>query len=188
MQASPKRHLPIVGLLGLLVVAGAGGTLAYYQYVVPHQPSCAAPVHRLIFMNAVIQELGGFTINSAAIVNGTALPKYDSTTSRWNFTGVQYQNYTADPKTISANVGDTLTLYIVAKNVSDTRQYKGIPGHGFTFNPVPSNSNVTLPATLAFNKLFTATFVVNQPMSYACTIACSDKHSEMNGSISVCGA
>ncbi len=188
MQTPPKKHLPIVGLLGLLVVAGAGGTLAYYQYIVPHQPSCAPPVHRLIFMSAVIQELGGFTINSAATVNGTALPTYNAATSRWNFTGVVYQNYTADPKTISANVGDTLTLYIIAKNVSDARQYKGIPGHGFGLTPVPSNSNVTFPATLAFNKLFAATFVVTHPMSYACTIACSDKHSEMNGSISVCGA
>lgn len=139
-------------------------------------------------MTAIIQELGGFTITNAAIVNGTALPSYNNVTGQWNFTGVHYQNYATNNKTMTATPGDTVTLYIIAKNSTDPAQERGIPGHGFSLSPIPGNLTGIVPSVLAFNGLYTITFVATQPMTYACTVFCSKEHPSMNGSINVgCG-
>ena len=189
MQTPSKRHLPIVGLVGLLVVAGAGSTVAYYQFVLSHPTTCAPPVHRLIFMTAIIYELGGFTVTKAAILNGTTMPAFDPIKGA-NLTGVNYQSYKlSDPlnKTINTNTGDTITLYIHSINANDTRQY-GVTGHGFgtTANVVNGTSDTLLP----FGKWTTITVAASSggTFDFACTVACSDNHNKMRGSIVVgCG-
>lgn len=188
----PKRHLPVVGLLGLVVVAAAGGGIYYYQFILPHPTSCGVSAHRLIFMTAIIQELGGFTVTNAAYLNQSTLPKFNSTNG-YDLSGVIYKNYKlADTKnkTINANVGDTITIYIKSLNTTDSRQYTGIPGHGFEISPVPADVQGILPSPLPFNHWYTVTFTVSTQGTYLyfCNQPCSNGHSSMNGSIVVgCG-
>src|SRR3989475_10533423 len=75
----PKRHLPVVGLLGLVVIAAAGGTVYYYQFLTPHQPSCGVPSHRLVFMTAEIQEEWVFKVYNTAFLNQSSLPGFNAT-------------------------------------------------------------------------------------------------------------
>ncbi|HEY5620693.1 MAG TPA: hypothetical protein VIK88_03475, partial [Candidatus Bathyarchaeia archaeon] len=63
MQVS-KKHFPVVGMLSLVLIGVAVGSVYYYQFVVPHARTCAPPVHRIIFMKAFVQEapFNGFSI------------------------------------------------------------------------------------------------------------------------------
>src|SRR5437867_5763290 len=118
----PKRHLPVVGLLGLIVIAAAGGTVYYYQFLTPHGVSRGTPVHRLVFMKATVFEEGGFSITNTAYLNQTNLPDFNASKG-YNLTGVKYQNYKSSPndnKTVYANSGDTLTFYILGENATHT--------------------------------------------------------------------
>jgi len=178
----PKRHLPIVGLLGLVVIAAAGGGIYYLAYLHPPSSSCGVPSHRLIFMTAVIFEQGGFQINKGAFLNGTA-PPFNATAGP-SLAGVKYHNYTASGSTINAIVGDTVTLYIYGINSTDSAQFGGIVGHGFSMAPYVSS------ATIPLGKWYTVTFTVTQAgtFPYFCTIPCSNKHFLMTGNMVVsCG-
>jgi plastocyanin len=187
----PKRHLPVVGLLGLVVIAAAGGGIYYYAYVSPLNTSCGTASHRLFFMTAVIFELGGFQITNGAYLNQTTAPTFNATMGP-SLAGVKHQNFTApsDHKTINAIVGDTITLYIYGVNASDPRQFSGIAGHGFTMSPSVNVQSGTMPGTIPLGKWFTVTFTVTQAgtYSYFCTIPCSNGHGSMTGSMVVsCG-
>jgi hypothetical protein len=190
MQVS-KRHLPIVGLLGLVVIAAAGGSVYYYQFLHPPNTSCGVPSHRLLFMTAVIQELGGFQIINGAYLNQTTAPTFNATAGP-SLVGVKHQNYTApsDHKTINAIVGDTITLYIYGINATDSRQFPGIAGHGFDISPSVTVTSGGLHGTIPLGKFYTVTFVVTQTGTYLylCWIPCSNGHGNMNGNMVVsCG-
>jgi FtsP/CotA-like multicopper oxidase with cupredoxin domain len=187
----PKKHLPVVGLLGLVVIAAAGGGIYYYAYVSPPSTSCGTTSHRLFFMSAVIFELGGFQITNGAYLNQTTAPTFNATTGP-SLAGVKHENFTApsDHKTINAIVGDTITLYIFGVDASDPRQFSGIPGHGFTISPSVNVQAGTMPGTIPLGKWYTVTFTVTQSgtYSYFCTIPCSNGHGQMTGNMVVsCG-
>ncbi|OLD04622.1 MAG: hypothetical protein AUJ07_03725 [Crenarchaeota archaeon 13_1_40CM_3_53_5] len=195
----PKRHLPVVGVLGLLVVAAAGGSIAYYQYVHPPQTACGThPVHRLIFMNAIIEERGGFSIFNAAILNQTSLPAFSNTTGA-NLTGLHFANYkTADNITLSASVDDTVTVYVKAISTNETgptpTQLSSATGHGFDIGGGLNMQvvNGTLPTfNIPWGTWYTVTFHVTQQGTgdYHCTQTCSARHPQMRGGFSVgCGS
>ncbi len=189
----PKKHFPAVGLLGLVVIAAAAGSIIYVQYVAPPPTKCGLnPVHRLIFMNAIIRELGGFKIYNAAILNQSTRPFFSNTTGP-NLAGAKYQNYrTADNTTIAGNVGDTITLYIRSINANDSRQASAASGHGFTIDSTVNVVNGTLPNdNLAWGTWYTVTFQVPKVVAstYHCTQVCSQQHPFMNGGfVAGCGS
>ena len=176
----PKRHLPIVGLLGLVLIAAAGGGIYYYAYLHPPCSPCGVPSHRLYFMTAEIYEQGGFKIANGAYLNQTDPPNFNATSGP-NLSGVKHQNYTATGNTINAILGDTVTLYIFGINSTDPAQVNKLQAHGFSMSPyVPSG-------VIPLGKWYTVTFTVNQrgTFLYFCTITCSPKHSLMTGSMVV---
>lgn len=185
-----------MGLLGLVLIAAGAGSIVYYQYVVPPQTNCGLnPVHRLIFMTALIKERGGFNIFDAATLGQTNLPSF-STTGGANLTGVSYQNYkTTDNATISGNVGDTITLYIKAISTNETgpnpQQQASATGHGFTIDTPINLISGTLPDdNLAWGTWYSITFSIQTRVSstYHCTQFCSQQHQNMNGGfVSGCG-
>jgi len=189
-----KRHLPVVGLLGLVVIAAAGGTVYYYQFLTPHQSSCGAPSHRLVFMTAKIQEVGGYNVYNMAFLNQTTLPAFNA--SGPVLGGVSFKDYkpsSNNNKTINVNVGDEVTFYIQAVNASDPRQVSS--SHGFQISG-PSTLAVvdgSLPAagaTIPFGTWFSVTirFDTAGAYIYFCTVVCSAQHGSMNGNIQVsCG-
>jgi len=195
MQA-PKKHLPAVGILGLVIIAAAGGGIYYYQFLMPHV-SGPPPAHRLIFMTAAIEEQGGYHINNTAFLNQTNLPSFDPSMG-YNLTGVNYHNYQgeSDNKTIAAHVGDTITFYIYGKNATSPCNTNPAnecwlsPAHGFTISG-PGSVNVknggSLPGTIPLGKWFTVTvnFTVGGTYTYFCTIVCSPLHGQMLGHINV---
>ena len=179
----PKRHLPVVGLLGLVLIAAAGGTVYYYQFLHPPNTSCGVPSHRLVFMTAVIFEAGGFQITNGAYLNQTDAPTFNATAGP-GLKGVKHQNYTETGTTINANVGDTVTLYIWGVNSTNPAQVGGLSGHGFSMSPFVQSGVIPL------GKWFTATFTVTQAgtFAYFCTIFCSKNHPLMTGNMVVsCG-
>ncbi len=179
----PKRHLPIVGLIGLVVIAAAGGGVYYYAYLHPPSSTCGVPSHRLIFMTAVIVEVAGFQITNGAYLNQTTLPTFNATAGP-NLTGVKHQNYTATGNTINVQVGDTVTLYIYGINSTDPAQFTGIVGHGFSMSPYVQSG--VIPLGKWYSVTFTATQAGTFP--YLCTIPCSNKHGLMTGNMVVsCG-
>jgi plastocyanin len=198
----PKRHFPIVGLLGLVVVAAAGGGVYYYQFVLPHATVTYAPSNRLVFMTAVVQEEGGFHITNTAFLNQTNLPAFNATTGA-NMTGVNYQKYRgeSDNKTIDAHVGDTITFYIFGVNATSSDPNLHLSkGHGFdilgsgSFSVVSSpNSPGILGGTspsnppIPFGKWYsvTVTFKSAGSFTYQCSVVCSPLHGNMNGQIVV---
>jgi plastocyanin len=191
----PKRHLPVVGLLGLVVIAAAGGTVYYYQFLTPHQSSCGAPSHRLIFMTAEIQEVGGFKVYNTAFLNQTSLPGFNATKGP-GLSGVSFKDYkpsSNNNKTINVNVGDEVTFYIKSVNASDSRQVS--TSHGFQISGPTTLAVVdgTLPAagaTIPFGTWFSVTirFDAEGAYIYFCTVVCSAQHGSMNGNIQVsCG-
>ena len=176
----PKRHLPIVGLLGLVVIAAAGGGIYYYGYLHPPCTNCSVPSHRLYFMTATIVEAGGFQIVNGAYLNQTDAPGFNATSGP-NLSGVKHQNYTASGTTINAIVGDTVTLYIFGVNSTDPAQVLRLQAHGFSMTPYVASGVIPL------GKWYSVTFIVNQAgtFPYFCTITCSGKHYLMVGNMVV---
>lgn len=188
----PKRHLPIVGLLGLVVVAAAGGGIYYYQFVISHVAPTYVASHRMVFINATIVDVSpnnhGFEILNLAYLNQSNLPGFNSTYGP-NLSGVKYSNYKgeSDNSTIDAHPGDTVTFYIYSKSVSaSSGQISGIMGHGFEVDS-PSGS-VAIPNTvLTFGQWFEFTYKFSDSgvYKYYCTIFCSNLHPKMTGNINV---
>ena len=194
MQAQ-KKHLPIVGLLGLVLVAASGGGIYYYQFILPHQVSSIAPAHRLVFMNATVVEntavapnMHGFEITNTAFLNQSTPPRFDPNLGA-NMTGVKYTNYqgNSDNSTIVANAGDTITFYIYAVSAPSPPQLSGIPGHGFSISPAPDNIIGQLPGIINLGHWYTltATFSTSGTYAYSCNIFCSNLHPNMRGNIVV---
>jgi heme/copper-type cytochrome/quinol oxidase subunit 2 len=190
MQA-PRKHLPVVGLLGLVIIAAAGGTVYYYQFASPH--THGIPAHRLVFMTAVIQELGGFHVNNTAFLNQTTLPAFD-TSKGYNLTSplVKFQDYIpaySDNKTINANAGDTITFYIHGVDGSGHGFPQSSTAHGFEIDgpTVSVAPGGVLPGTIPFGQWYTVTVTFNTAGSYTyrCSIVCSQQHMFMTGSIVV---
>ena len=181
-------------MLGLVVIAAAGGTVYYYQFLTPHQSSCGTPSHRLVFMTAKIQEVGGYNVYNMAFLNQTTLPAFNA--SGPVLGGVSFKDYkpsSNNNKTINVNVGDEVTFYIKAVNSSDPRQVSS--SHGFQISG-PSTLAVvdgSLPAagaTIPFGTWFSVTirFDTAGAYIYFCTVVCSKDHGSMNGNIQVsCG-
>jgi len=195
----PKKHFPIVGLIGLVVVAAAGGGIYYYQFVISHNIVTFTPSHRLVFMTAVVQEEGGFHVFNTAFLNQTALPGFDATKG-YNLTGVKVQKYLgeSDNKTIDAHVGDTITFYILAKNATSTDPNLHLTdAHSFQISGTGSftvgssaNSPGILPSgRIPFNTWYSVTVTFNSGGSYTylCTFVtvCSPQHGFMTGQIVV---
>ncbi len=193
MQVS-KKHFPVVGLLSLVLIGVAAGSVYYYQFVVPPVKTCGTPVHRIIFMKALVQEspFNGFSIISAGILNETGSPpptalNFTSQDPRLNFTGVGFRNYTvANPKEIEANLGDTITIYMLSANATVPPQYATALGHGFGIDQfaIPKPIRVANWGTWG-----STTFVASRAGSatYRCLHVCSDAHSQMTGSLAVSG-
>ena len=195
----PKRHLPVVGILGLVVIAAAGGGIYYYQFIIPHETVAHVPVHRLVWMNAIVVEDStnghGFEISRLAYLNQSALPKF-SASSGANMTNVPHLNYTgsSDNRTIDAFAGDTITFYIYGISAPSPPQTTTI-GHGFLITG-PGNVQVTdgsmcadptCSTPIAFGQWFTVTVKLTAAGTYIyfCTIPCSNGHGDMTGSIMV---
>lgn len=184
-----------MGLLSLVLIGAAAGSIYYYQFVAPPSTTCGTnPAQRMIFMTAIIQEQGGFRVTNTAFLNQTVLPQFEQSQGA-NLTGVQYQNYqgSSDNRTIEANIGDEVTLYIKTISTNETSiQYPGIPGHGLDISGAPYTVvEGDLPADiLPFGTWSTVTFRVTEMGSfiYLCILSCSNGHGNMNGSFSVgCG-
>src|SRR2546428_250002 len=62
----PKKHFPIVGLLGLMVVAAAGGGGYYYQFVLSHATSTDSNLHLTNAHSFDISGTGSLTVDSSA--------------------------------------------------------------------------------------------------------------------------
>ncbi len=184
----PKRHLPVVGLIGLIVIGATGGTIYYYQFLTPHGVSRAPPAHRLIFMTAIVFEEGGFSITNTAYLNQTSLPAFNSTLGPSLAPPVKYQNYkVSDNKTVYVNTGDTLTFYIFGKNATHTAPLYN-NHHSFSIDIMPVPVSVTdglLGGNIFFNSWYTVTIKINGPGTYEfrCLVPCSNGHSQMYGNI-----
>ena len=202
----PKKHFPVVGLLGLVVVAAAGGGIYYYQFVLSHTQVTYTPSHRLVFMTAIVQEEGGFHITNTAFLNQTNLPEFNATAGV-NFAGFRAgTNYTtyqgeSNNKTIDAHVGDTITFYIFGINSTSSDPNLHLSkGHGFdilgggsftvdTSANSPGILGGTSPSNppIPFGKWYSVTVTFNSAgtYTYACTVNCSPLHFMMNGQIVV---
>jgi len=198
----PKKHFPIVGLLGLVVVAAAGGGVYYYQFVLSHATVTYTPANRLVFMTAIVQEEGGFHITNTAFLNQTNLPAFNATTGA-NMTGVKSQKYQgeSDNKTIDAHVGDTITFYVFGENTTSSDPNLHLSkGHGFdilgggsfTVKSSPNSPGIlggTNPSNppIPFGKWYSVTITFNEAGSYTyqCSVNCSPLHFMMNGHIVV---
>lgn len=205
MQA-PKKHLPIVGIIGIIVIAAAGGGIYYYQFVLPHNTVLVQPVHRLIFMTAIVHEEGGFHIYDTGILNQTTMPKFNQTGGP-NMTGINFARYqgNSDNSTINANTGDTITFYIYGKNATSpcgtysdggkSECWQSSCGHGFSISGSYTTLNGTLAGTcsspstsyIPYFKWYTVTVMFTAPGSYTyfCYIPCSPEHGSMLGTIVV---
>jgi plastocyanin len=202
----PKKHFPIVGLLGLVVVAAAGGGVYYYQFVLSHATVTYAASHRLVFMTAIVQEEGGFHITNTAFLNQTNLPEFNASAGV-NFAGfkagLNYSTYRgeSDNKTIDAHVGDTITFYIFGENstssdpnlhLSKGHGFDIIGGGSFSVKSSPNSPGIlggTNPSNppIPFGKWYSVTITFNAAgtYTYQCSVNCSPLHFMMNGHIVV---
>jgi len=195
----PKKHFPIVGLLGLMVVAAAGGGVYYYQFVLSHATITYTPSHRLVFMTAIVQEEGGFHVFNTAFLNQSNLPQFNATAGA-NMAGVNYQKYQGESnnKTIDAHVGDKVTFYILAKNATSTDSNLHLTNaHSFDISGTGSltvdssaNSPGILPSgRIPFTTWYSVTVTFNSAgtYTYLCTFVtvCSTMHGFMTGLIVV---
>jgi hypothetical protein len=204
----PKKHFPVIGIVGLIVIAAAGGGIYYYQFVIPHVTSTYVPVHRLVFMTAVIVEGStnghGFSVNAASYLNQSTLPAFNESYGP-TLTGVKYTNYTVSSSTeIDARVGDNVTFYIRGINDTSTLcpspsgppspcQEPRLPGHGFALSgpsPVVIDDGTlpcNLPCDIPLGGWYTVTVTFQTAGTYGffCTIPCSPEHGIMDGSIVV---
>jgi len=193
----PKKHFPVVGLIGIVLVAAAGGSIFYYQFVLSPSAKCTvAPVHRLIFLTAIIHERGGFTVTNGAILNQQALPKFSNITGP-NLANTTYTNYkTSDNSTILGNEGDVVTLYIksISTNVTGPPplQKPTATGHGFTIDTDVGVVNGTIANdNIVFGTWHTVTIQLPTSLvtsTFHCTQDCSAEHPMMRGGFTVgCG-
>ena len=188
------------------MIAAAGGGIYYYQFVLPHNVSTAQPVHRLVFMTAIVHEEGGFHITDTGVLNQTTMPLYTQASGP-NMTGVNYHKYQGDSdnSTISANIGDTITFYIYGKNATSpcgtyadqgkSECWQSPCGHGFEISGAFKVDNGTLGGTCAspsdqyipYFKWYTVTvtFTAAGTYGYFCYIPCSPEHTQMTGNIVV---
>lgn len=202
----PKKHLPVVGIIGIVVIAAAGGGIYYYQFVLPHNMITVQPVHRLIFMTAIVHEEGGFHITDTGILNQTTMPVF-SQDNPPNITGVNYRKYlgNSDNNTVSANVGDTITFYIKGLNATSpcgtyadqgkSECWQSACGHGFEISGSFKLVNGTLGGVcgsptnsyIPYFKWYTVTvmFTAKGTYTYFCFIPCSPEHTQMTGNIVV---
>jgi len=200
----PRRHIPLVGILGILVIIAAGGGIYYYQFVIPHETSTYVPVHRLVFMTAAIVEGSsnghGFAVYGVSYLNQSTVPGFNESYGP-NLTGVKYTNYTFSSSTeIDARVGDKITFFIRGINDTSTMcgpnpcQEKGIPGHGFAISGPGSVAvdSGSLPCSQPSCSIplggwytVTVTFQTAGTYTYFCTIVCSPLHGNMDGNIVV---
>ncbi len=195
MQVS-KKHFPVVGLLSLVLIGVAAGSVYYYQFVVPQARTCAPPVHRVILMRALIQESGGFSIVGFGLWNETSLPppaaNYTSQDPRLNFMGVRFTNTTVtNLKMIEANVGDTITVYMLSVNTTNPLQWPPNPprqglGHGFDIDQFAIPNVMRL---VTWETWGSTTFTVAREgfATYRCFHDCSPAHGQMTGSLAVSG-
>jgi heme/copper-type cytochrome/quinol oxidase subunit 2 len=189
----PKKHFPIVGLLALILAGAAGGSIYYYQFVVAHNPVvCGAPTTRIIILDAIIHELGGFTIRDAAYLNQTTLPSFTNQTGPMLNSTIRYTNYrVANNNTIDANPGDNITIYYHSIDASpDSRQQiQNGGGHGFFLGDLNIQKDVihwgTGPEGNWWSVTFTAPSAGNH--QFRCNNFCSAEHGLMTGSLAVCG-
>ena len=191
---SPKKHMPAVGIIGLVLIAAALGSVYYTQFVVSHSTAClVAPEHRLYVMQAIIHERGGFQVQAVYKLNSTAAPLPPFS----NVTGPKITSRNAtqlaplpDPSLVFGSVGDTITLYIhpVSSNES-TVQLPGLQGHGYDIDSKSfiSITNSTIPKSnlINFGNWYTVSFqIVGQGTTkYRCTQTCSNEHPQMNGDL-----
>jgi hypothetical protein len=190
----PKKHLPAVGIIGLVLIAAAFGSVYYTQFLVSHSTAClVVPEHRLYLMQAIIHERGGFTVQGIYKLNSTAAPLPPFS----NVTGprITSQNATQlaplpDPSLVFGSVGDTITLYIhpVSTNESSV-QVSGLRGHGFdtdskTFISI-TNSTIPNSTQINFGGWYTLSFQITGQgtTKYRCTQTCSNEHPQMNGDL-----
>jgi len=194
-----KRHIPAVGIIGLVLIIVATGGIFHTQFLHPPNTTCTvAPIHRVYVMSAIIQDLQGYqvlaiyqtNITGTIPTNSSGVP---STFNNGNFTNLPART---DSKEVYGNPGDLITIFIRSTNSTDSRQYTGIPGHGFDFtdNSFMRNLNVTggsgtasqpTPTVLAFGKWVTMTFQIAAQGSggFFCTVSCSDQHQNMKGTL-----
>lgn len=190
----PKKHIPAVGIIGLVLIAAALGSVYYTQFLVSHSTAClVVPEHRLYVMQAIVHERGGFQVQGVYKLNSTAAPLPPFS----NVTGpkITSQNATQlaplpDPSLVFGSVGDTITLYIhpVSTNESSV-QLPGLQGHGFDIDSKSfitiTNSTIPKSNLINFGAWYTVSFqIVSQGTTkYRCTQTCSNEHPQMNGDL-----
>ena len=189
----PKKQFPAVGLVTLVLIGAAAGAVYYYQFVVPHAGTCGAPVHRLVFLKAIIYEAGGFSITGAAILNETGPPPPTASNQTYpvfNFTGVKFTNYTVNnPKAIEAFVGDSITVYMLSVSTGSP-QWPPSPsqglGHGFGVDQFKIPQEIRLVEWGAWGS---TTFIADREgvSTFRCLHDCSPLHGQMTGSLTVSG-
>ena len=189
-----KKHFPVVGLLSLVLIGVAAGSIYYYQFVTPHARECGAPVHRIIFLEAIIEEQGGFSISSAAVLNqtGSTPPAAtNQTSSALNFTGVQFSNYTVtNPRVIEANAGDTITIYMLSVNGSSPQWPPTPPARGLGHGLGVDQFTIPKPLQLVtWDKWGSTSFTVAREgvSTFRCLHDCSPQHGSMTGTVVVSG-
>ncbi len=190
----PRKHFPVIGLLSLVLVAAAGGSIYYYQFVLPHNKNCGVSVNRVIFLSAVIQEDGGFTITGAATVNQTSLPTATNSTTL-DLSGISFNWYNSsitNNKSIVVNQGDNVTVYMLAVSSSDPAQYTPAPparglGHGFGIDGYP----IRVMRLVDYGSWGETSFGTTAAggFTFRCLHDCSQNHFSMTGSLVVnaCG-
>lgn len=188
----PKKHFPTVGLVAVVLVAAAGGSIYYYQFVLPHNASvCGAPANRIIVLDAIIHEVGGFQIKDAAYLNQSTLPSFTNQTGPMLNSTLRYTNYqVADNNTIVLNPGDNVTIYYHSLNSTDSHQVvQNGGGHGFYFPDVNIQKDVIHWGSRPEGDWWTVSFVAPAPGShmFRCNNFCSNEHPSMTGFVSVCG-
>lgn len=191
-STGPKKHLPAVGIIGLVLIAAALGSVYYAQFVVSHSAAClVVPEHRLYVMSAIIHEVGGFQVKAIYKLNGTNTPSPAFN----NVTGpnIQSPNATqlaplADSSEVFGNVGDIITLYIHSNSTTDPRQFPSAQGHGFDIDSKSfiTITNGTVPDNnIKFGTWYRVEFQVlgQGTTKYRCTQSCSEEHPQMNGNL-----
>lgn len=197
-KPAPKKHIPAVGIIGLVLIAAALGSVYYTQYLVSHSTAClVVPEHRLYVMEAIIHERGGFHALGIYKLNATNSPSppFD------NVTGPKIASPNAtqlaplqDPSEILGNVGDIITIYFKAVSTNESAgppkptQDPSARGHGFD---IDSRSFITITKgnvpndNIAFGSWYMVEFQILGigTTKYRCTQQCSAEHPSMNGNL-----
>ncbi|HZD12709.1 MAG TPA: hypothetical protein VE177_04230, partial [Candidatus Binatus sp.] len=201
LPTAKKRHLPAVGIIGLVLIATAVVAVGYTQFLHPPPTLCTTvPEHRLYVMEAIIKERGGFMVQGIYKLNSTAIPFSNATGPKIASPNATQIPALPDSSQIYGSVGDTVTLYIHPVSTNETgpsppaQQQQNLLGHGFDFDSLGfiSITNSTVPAShiIAFGAWYTLSFHVNGEgtTKYRCTQTCSQLHPQMNGNLQAgCG-